>query len=390
MEAGRLYQQQDVEALEALAQRIMAPLPGDGRLRLTPMTDVKMRAVSWLWKNRIARGELHLIGGEGGEGKSAMVLDWIARLTRGEPWPDGSPGSERPERVVILSAEDAAEHTIKPRLRAAGADMTKMHVLDSKGAAGLSLVENLVWLEREMVRIQATVLVVDSINDFLPKLDIHRINEVKSALGTWTSLAARHHLVIIGITHLNKNREGSAAQRFIGSVGFINQARLSFLVAADSEDVDRKRKLLVAVKNNVGALAPTLAFRKYAVFLKPENGVRTKIETVKLAWTRVKEPVDATTLLRKLQAPIRPRDMVAIILKKKLRQGPLLADTILDAVRAAGATEKTARRMKDKLRIGSVQRGGRWYWTPPGWTSDQITAWRQDGSRGQSDAHTEK
>src|SRR2546421_333545 len=80
--------------------------------------DVQPEPVTWLWQRRIPLGKLTLLSGDPGLGKSTLLLDLAARVTKKTPMPDGS----LPVRggVVVLSAEDGAADTIVPRLNAAG------------------------------------------------------------------------------------------------------------------------------------------------------------------------------------------------------------------------------------------------------------------------------
>ena len=63
-------------------------------------------------------------------GKSYVTLAMAAALSRGLPLPMG----ERPDRAgstILISAEDDPARTIVPRLTAAGAELAKVHFLDS-------------------------------------------------------------------------------------------------------------------------------------------------------------------------------------------------------------------------------------------------------------------
>jgi len=60
-----------------------------------------------------------------------MVLAWLAAtVSRGKAWPCGE-GQSPVGSVIILSAEDDAADTIVPRLLAADADCSKVHILEA-------------------------------------------------------------------------------------------------------------------------------------------------------------------------------------------------------------------------------------------------------------------
>jgi hypothetical protein len=61
-------------------------------------------------------------------------------------------------------------------------------------------------------------------------------------------MASRLKVAIICNNHFSK-RGGSANNRIIGSVAFVNQARAAFIVTSDADDPDRL--LLMPSKNNI-------------------------------------------------------------------------------------------------------------------------------------------
>ena len=52
-------------------------------LKLINMCDVEVESVSWLWYPFIPYGKVTIIQGDPGEGKTTLVLQIIARLTKG-------------------------------------------------------------------------------------------------------------------------------------------------------------------------------------------------------------------------------------------------------------------------------------------------------------------
>src|SRR5664280_2838144 len=112
------------------ARNIGVPIEEEGatrEIRLTPASTIQMKSVHWLWKSRIPLGELTLLAGREGIGKSTIAFQIAAWLTRGEldGWFYGSP-----KNVIIAATEDSWEHTIVPRLTGAGADLDKVFRVD--------------------------------------------------------------------------------------------------------------------------------------------------------------------------------------------------------------------------------------------------------------------
>src|SRR5438128_938851 len=95
---------------------IALPTSPATRRALRPLAQTPPRPIEWLWPDRIALGKLSLICGEPGIGKSLIAVFLAAHVSDGEKWPDGSPVPQG--TVIYLSAEDAAEDTLAPRVHA--------------------------------------------------------------------------------------------------------------------------------------------------------------------------------------------------------------------------------------------------------------------------------
>ena len=77
--------------------------------------------MTWLWWPYIAVGKLPMLDGDPGIGKSLLMTQLAANLSRGNPLPDqdGRPTLPTGEAhtTVMLSTEDGLSDTLKPRLR---------------------------------------------------------------------------------------------------------------------------------------------------------------------------------------------------------------------------------------------------------------------------------
>ena len=119
--------------------------------------DITPKPLLWLWPGRIPLGKLTLLIGDPGLGKSLLTNDVASRVTRGTLFPDGAAcevGS-----VILLSAEDDAADTIRPRLDAAGADVSRAHVLEAVRVqlTDGSLIEKTFNLETDSAALEAAL-----------------------------------------------------------------------------------------------------------------------------------------------------------------------------------------------------------------------------------------
>jgi hypothetical protein len=86
--------------------------------------------VSWLWDDRIPLGKVTLLDGDPGAGKSILALDLAARVSQGTPMPFLKEKRVGPADVVIFNDDDGLADTVRPRLEAAGADLTRIRSVD--------------------------------------------------------------------------------------------------------------------------------------------------------------------------------------------------------------------------------------------------------------------
>src|SRR5262249_55073954 len=220
------------------------------------LADVTPEAVDWLWPRRLARGKLTLVIGEPGGGKTYFVMDCGARVTRGEPWPDGT--TPAPGGVIVLTSEDGVADTLRPRLDRQGGDPEHVHILRAVRVDGdeipFTLERDLPQLARVLTDHPDTALVIlDPVSAYLGSRDSYKDAEIRGLLSPLAALAERYRVALLAILHLTKAAQRKLLLRAQGSVAFVAQARI---VLAVGEDPDHDgRRLLVPVKNNLGPAA---------------------------------------------------------------------------------------------------------------------------------------
>jgi putative DNA primase/helicase len=338
------------------------PLTSPG---LVNLADVTPRDVRWLWPGRIPLGKLTLIAGEPGQGKSFLTLDIAAHVTTGNSWPDLPNGSNPRGSVVLLSAEDDVEDTIRPRLDASGADVRYVTALQGieYGSNGngnpkrrcFNLECDLPALEQALdARADCRLIVIDPVSAFVGGRDSHKNSEIRGLLAPLADLAGRRGVAVVAVTHLNKAAGIRAMHRVTGSLAFIAAARAGWLVTIDKNDP--KRRLLLPIKNNLAADVSGLA---YAII----DGA--------LAWER--GPVSVTADDALADDPPRDgrtqRDEAVDWLRELLADGPLDQADVTEAAKANGFTSSTLRRAKAKAGVKSTKRGNGkdacWSWSLP-------------------------
>lgn len=262
--------------------------------------DIKIRSKQWLWKGHLLRGALELTTGIPGLGKSQVQIHMVACVTTGRPWPDGAEGMQ-PANVVMLTAEDALDQEVVPRLIAAGADLERVHILKVIRKDGQDrqflLSADLEALDKIVQEIGNVALItVDPITAYMGgKIDSHKTTEVRSQLGPLKDFAERANVAISAITHPPKAAGQRAIDHFIGSQAFIAAGRIGHVCIEEVKDDEEKtptgRILFANAKNNAHMKMQTLAYRVEAVPVGHDDD-GTSITAPRVVFD--KEPVNIT------------------------------------------------------------------------------------------------
>lgn len=319
-------------------------------LRLINMETVQVEDIDWLLYPFIPYGKVTIIQGDPGEGKTTMVLQIIAKMTRGETILSEN-GEEKettekdPVNVIYQTAEDGLGDTIKPRLLAAGADCSRVLVIDD-GEQPLTMLDN--RLEEAIVCTKARLVVLDPIQGFLgAEVDMHRANEIRPLMKRVSVLAEKYHCAIILIGHMNKNNAGKSSYRGLGSIDFQAAARSVLVVGRIRNEPEIR-----AVCHMKSSLAPegkALAFR-----LDKENGFE---------WIGEYE-IDADELLSGNNQGQKLVEAKAF-LKEILTNGQVPQKEILEEAERRGIKSKTLWNAKKALNIQSGKIGKQWEWFMP-------------------------
>lgn len=229
---------------------------GQRHLVVQRASEIRLRRVLWLWEGRMAMGALSLLAGREGLGKSSLVMWLVAMVTRGT-LPGNLFGS--PRAVIIAATEDSWEHTLVPRLIAAGADLDlvlRVDVMTSRGfTVDLSLPDDIPAVKDLVEREGVALMVLDPLMSRLHGLDTHKDSEVRIALEPLVRMADETRLSLIGLIHLNKNST-DPLNAVMGSKAFTAVARSVSTVVPDDSDEEDRRRLFGTVKNNLGPALP--------------------------------------------------------------------------------------------------------------------------------------
>ena len=313
-------------------------------LKMIKMSDVQSQTVDWLWYPFIPYGKLTIIQGDPGDGKTTLILNIAARLSKGEGLDNDMKVTE-PVNIIYQTAEDGLGDTIKPRLLAAGADCSRVLVIDDSDQP-LTMAD--ARLEEAIVQTKAKMVVLDPIQGFLgAEVDMHRANEIRPLMKRVAVLAEKYHCAVILIGHMNKNSNGKSSYRGLGSIDFQAAAR-SVLIVGRVKDEPEVR-VVCHTKSSLAPEGTSIAFR-----LDKNNGFE---------WIGEYE-ISADELLNGDGRGQKSRKAKEFLLEI-LANGGMTQKKIAEEAETRGIKSKTLWNAKRELEIDSVKRGKQWYWMLP-------------------------
>jgi hypothetical protein len=323
------------------------------------MDTVTPTPVTWLWWPYLAIGKIAMVDGDPGIGKSLLLTQIAAALSKSYPLPDQDGkttfATGGPHVTVMLSTEDGLADTLKPRLDEAQADASKVKVLthwkDDDGELHPFTFFDMPILRAVLEEYHPRLVIIDPIQAYLGGIDINRANETRPLLAALHQLAEEYQCAIACIRHPAKAYQGGKAlHRGLGSVDFIGAARTGLFV--EQHPLSETKVLVAQSKSNIGPLGRTLIFSK-------EGG--------QFEWCG-RSRLSAEMLAGSGRGPDPAAFLEAVVwLERRLEDGfPVKSTTLKDEAEEEGISFPTLRRAKKALRVESHKPQEEWYWLLPG------------------------
>ena len=233
---------------------------------LVPMLcykDIEQTSVEWLWFPYIPFGKLTIIQGNPGEGKTYFAMMLTAACTNRKLFPNME--DIEPFNVIYQTAEDGMGDTIKPRLVEAGADLSRVMVIDDSEEV-LTLSDD--RIEKAVRQNHVRLVIIDPVQAFIgADVDMNRANEVRPVFRKLGMIAEKTSCAIVLIGHLNKSSGTQSTYRGLGSIAIM--AAVRSLIFIGKVRKDPTTRVLIHEKSSLAPPGETMAFK-----LGDEEGFR--------------------------------------------------------------------------------------------------------------------
>ena len=170
-----------------------------------------------------------------------------------------------PFNVIYQTAEDGMGDTIKPRLVEAGADLSRVMVIDDTEEA-LTLSDD--RIEKAVRQNHVRLVIIDPVQAFIgADVDMNRANEVRPVFRKLGMIAEQTGCAIVLIGHLNKSSGTQSTYRGLGSIDIM--AAVRSLIFIGKVRKDPTTRVLIHEKSSLAPPGETMAFK-----LGDEEGFR--------------------------------------------------------------------------------------------------------------------
>jgi hypothetical protein len=268
-----------------------------------------------------------------------------AAVTKGVPLPETAKAAG-PFNVIFQTAEDGLGDTVKPRLVQAGADCSKVIVID-EAERELTLSDS--RIEEAIAATGARLFILDPLQAYIgADVDMHRANEIRPIMKRISAIAEKTGCAVVVIGHLNKGTNKSQ-YRGLGSID-IQAAARSVLTVGRIKGKPYLRAIAQG-KNNLAPEGKSIAFE-----LDPATGFK---------WLGA-YPITIDELLSgALPEHDTTYDRAVVFLQEELAEGERPAADLFDKASGLDIQSRTLKKAKGALGVLSFKRQKRWYWKMP-------------------------
>ena len=311
-------------------------------LKMIKMSDVQSQEIEWLWYPFIPYGKLTIVQGDPGDGKTTLILNIAAKLSKGEGL-DNDMKLMESMNIIYQTAEDGLADTVKPRLEKAGADCERILIID-EGDKSLSMADE--RLEEAIIQTGARMLILDPIQAYLGgDMDMNRANEARDMTKRLGALAEKYKCAIILIGHMNKASGNKAAYRGMGSIDFFAVARSVLLVGR--VEGEPNIRAVVQIKNNLAQFGHPKAFELM------ESGFK---------WLGDYE-ITADEVLGGITPKANKLEQAKRMLRELAETSNMVqSNEIFDMAEEQGISKRTLENAKKELCIRARKINNSWYW----------------------------
>ena len=210
------------------------------KIRALSMSEVEEEPVEWLIPNYIPSGQISLLVGDGGQGKTSIWCNLVAGITTGKKTilEESIPfdGNGKGRKCMFFSSEDSVPKVLKRRLRTAGADESKVLFVDLTDKNFDLIKFDSPELEELISENRPALVVFDPLQSFIPaSVQMGSRNAMRQCMSPLIALGEKYGTAFLIVMHTNKKLGVSGRTRCADSADIWDIARSVLIVGYTGE-----------------------------------------------------------------------------------------------------------------------------------------------------------
>ena len=214
--------------------------------------ETKIININWLWKPFIPYSKVTIIEGDGGDGKTTMILTIAAMLSQGIQPPALVRGHLQPSTscepittFYLTNEDEVADSSLKRYVRAGG----DPHRFAYSGELEHHMTINEQELREVISQTQARLIIIDPFQAFLPEgSNLGSITRIRGIFTLLGNVAKSMGAAIVLVGHLNKSEGSKDIHRGFGSADIAASVRSILMVEMDKKN--RENRWVRTIKSN--------------------------------------------------------------------------------------------------------------------------------------------
>ena len=256
-----------IQALERKQKELEAALAS-----ITTVEDIEAEEVEWLVPHWIPKGEITLLAGDGGVGKTSIWCRIVSDISQGKPCfledPDEEQGKAN-QRCMFFSSEDNVSPRLKGQFENYYAYEKNLLTID-RTPENAEILRRLKLGSDELrlfiITHKPALCVFDPIQAFLPDgMNMNSRNGIRKCMEALATLGKNYGTAFLLVCHTNKRDSSAGRNRISNSADLWDAARSVIMVGKTNIRLEGHPEIpelryISNEKNNYAPLQPTILF----------------------------------------------------------------------------------------------------------------------------------
>jgi hypothetical protein len=222
------------------------------------LDEVEEENIDWIWYPYLARGEVTIVEGDPGIGKSYLVQIVAKHICDGERLPSPKKLPVCQGKIAYFDVENSRATVTKKRLKYNDIECPE-NFFQEEEPFTIDDIKVMKRVHQALEKLRPVMVVFDTVNLYIGGADTGKGSETTQAMANFKDIARRYNCAVVVLRHLTKgSSKEKALYRGQGNIAFAGVARIVLSVGQMPDDPETK--VLGMTKINLAPHAKALTF----------------------------------------------------------------------------------------------------------------------------------